>query len=218
MSDAALLNLVLWLPVAGIGALPLMPRGRDDLVRALTLSVVALELLIASWLVVRFDGAVGGLQAETRIAWIRAWGVEYRIGLDGLNVLLVALTTFLGPLVVAGAFTAIITAGKTYTHRPGFQARANQPRTALVKAAQPGIQRKANRSRLFRNHAKHKYHTTTQATHIALALKNSRSLKHSHMAATPATSIRGFCRRSSRGYINHDPSDQRSGKFDPLKP
>ena len=39
--------------------------------------------------------------------WIADWGVGYRIGLDGYNVLLVLLTAFLGPLVVAGAFTAI---------------------------------------------------------------------------------------------------------------
>ena len=37
----------------------------------------------------------------------RRWGVYYQIGLDGYNVLLVLLTAFLGPLVVAGAFTAI---------------------------------------------------------------------------------------------------------------
>ena len=107
MSDALLLNAVLWLPVAGMLLLPLLPRGSDAAVRALTLAVVTLEFLIAAWLFVRFDGAVAGLQAETRIAWIQAWGVHYRIGLDGLNVLLVALTAFLGPLVVAGAFTAV---------------------------------------------------------------------------------------------------------------
>ena len=50
----------------------------------------------------RFDGADAGLQVETRIAWIQAWGVYYRVGLDGVNVLLVVLTAFLGPLVVAG--------------------------------------------------------------------------------------------------------------------
>ncbi len=50
---------------------------------------------------------VAGLQFETRIPWIPDWGVYYQIGLDGYNVLLVLLTAFLGPLVVAGAFTAI---------------------------------------------------------------------------------------------------------------
>ncbi len=47
------------------------------------------------------------MQFETRLPWIAAWGVYYQIGLDGYNVLLVLLTTFLGPLVVAGAFSAI---------------------------------------------------------------------------------------------------------------
>ena len=51
--------------------------------------------------------AQDGLQFETRLPWIAAWGVYYQIGLDGYNVLLVLLTAFLGPLVVAGAFTAI---------------------------------------------------------------------------------------------------------------
>ena len=88
-------------------ALPLLPRGNDTAVRALTLAVVTAEFIIAAWLFVQFDGTVAGLQAETRLPWIHAWGVEYRIGLDGLNVLLVALTAFLGPLVVAGAFTAV---------------------------------------------------------------------------------------------------------------
>ena len=107
MSDALLLNAVLWLPIAGIAALPLVPRGNDAAVRALTFAVVTAELALAAWLFVRFDGAIAGLQAETRVPWIRGWGVDYRIGLDGLNVLLVALTAFLGPLVVAGAFTAV---------------------------------------------------------------------------------------------------------------
>ena len=48
-----------------------------------------------------------GLQFATRVPWIAAWGVYYHIGLDGINVLLVLLTAFLGPLVVAGAFSAI---------------------------------------------------------------------------------------------------------------
>ena len=102
-----LLNAVLWLPVAGMLALPFVPRGNDAAVRALTFAVVTLEFAAAAWLFARFDGSVAALQAETRVPWIRAWGVEYHIGLDGLNILLVALTAFLGPLVVAGAFTAV---------------------------------------------------------------------------------------------------------------
>ena len=51
-----------------------------------------LQLFIAALLYQRFDGTVAGLQFATDVPWIRDWGVGYRIGLDGLNVLLVSLT------------------------------------------------------------------------------------------------------------------------------
>src|SRR4029078_5466643 len=65
------------------------------------------QLALAACLYARFDPGVDGLQFETRLPWIASWGVNYQIGLDDYNVLLVLLTAFLGPLVVAGAFTAI---------------------------------------------------------------------------------------------------------------
>src|ERR1022692_1654562 len=107
MSDAALLNALLWLPVAGLLGLALLPLDSEVGVRRLTFVVTSVQLALAGWLLVRFDGAVPGLQFATRLPWISAWGVGYHIGLDGLNVLLVALTAFLGPLVDAGAVPAV---------------------------------------------------------------------------------------------------------------
>ncbi len=107
MADAALLNVVLYLPLAGIAALLALSPRQEDLVRRLSLAVMLLQFALTAWLYTRFDPAVEGLQFETRLPWIAAWGVYYQIGLDGYNLLLVLLTAFLGPLVVAGAFTAI---------------------------------------------------------------------------------------------------------------
>jgi NADH-quinone oxidoreductase subunit M len=107
MNDAGLLNLVLFLPLAGAGLLLLTPNGRHDITRGLTLALMIVQFALAAWLYARFDAAVAGLQFETRLPWIADWGVYYQIGLDGYNLLLVLLTAFLGPLVVAGAFTAI---------------------------------------------------------------------------------------------------------------
>ena len=107
MAESTVLNLVLWLPVLGMVALLLAPHGTDRAIRGFALALMLLQLALAAWLYRRFDGAVAGLQFETRLPWIRDWGVYYHIGLDGLNVLLVALTAFLGPLVVAGAFSAV---------------------------------------------------------------------------------------------------------------
>ncbi|MCK6430378.1 MAG: NADH-quinone oxidoreductase subunit M [Burkholderiaceae bacterium] len=107
MSEAAVLNVVLYLPVAGMVLLALAPAGRDALVRQISLWTMLLQLVLTAWLYLRFDPAAAGLQFETRIPWIESWGVYYHVGLDGMNVLLVLLTAFLGPLVVAGAFSAI---------------------------------------------------------------------------------------------------------------
>jgi NADH-quinone oxidoreductase subunit M len=107
MSEAAMLNWVLFLPVLGIGLLLLTPRPREDLMRGISLGVMVLQFLLTLRLYLLFDAGVSGLQFETRLPWIADWGVYYHVGLDGLNVLLVLLTAFLGPLVVAGAFKAI---------------------------------------------------------------------------------------------------------------
>ena len=107
MADATLLNLVLWLPVIGMIGIALAPQGQDGLVRRLTLGLMLVQFALAAWLYAKFDPAQAGLQFATVQPWISDWGVSYRIGLDGYNVLLVTLTTFLGPLVVAGAFSAI---------------------------------------------------------------------------------------------------------------
>ena len=107
MSEAAILNLVLFLPVIGIALLLCVPARREDLMRGLSFAVMAVQFLLTAWLYTRFDATVAGLQFETRVPWIADWGVYYQIGLDGYNLLLVLLTAFLGPLVVASAFKAI---------------------------------------------------------------------------------------------------------------
>jgi len=107
MADGALLNIVLYLPVAAIVAIVALPPRREDLVRGVTLMAMLVQLALTAWLYLRFDPSAEGLQFETRLPWIASWGVYYQIGLDGYNLLLVLLTAFLGPLVVAGAFTAI---------------------------------------------------------------------------------------------------------------
>jgi NADH-quinone oxidoreductase subunit M len=103
--DAGLVNLLLFLPV--LGAAVLVPAKSDRRVRALSLAFMLAQLAIAAWLYTRFDPAQAALQFATRLPWIADWGVYYHVGLDGMNLLLVLLTAFLGPLVVAGAFTAI---------------------------------------------------------------------------------------------------------------
>lgn len=107
MSDAMMLNFLLFLPLAGIAALCLVPSSKPETTRWLTLGVMTVQLALATVLYSHFSSDVAGPQFATRVPWIEEWGVSYFVGLDGFNVLLVVLTAFLGPLVVAGAFRTI---------------------------------------------------------------------------------------------------------------
>ena len=107
MSDAAMLNLVLFLPMLGAVLLQFLPNGNDKLVRSTTVGVMTVQFALTAWLYAQFDGAVPDLQFATNLPWIADWGVSYAIGLDGYNILLVLLTAFLGPLVVLGAYASI---------------------------------------------------------------------------------------------------------------
>jgi NADH-quinone oxidoreductase subunit M len=107
MSDALMLQIVLWLPLAGLAALLVVPSAQADTLRRVSLVAMLLQFALTLLLYLDFDPAQPGLQAATRLPWIADWGVYFSIGLDGTNLLLVLLTGFLGPIVVAGSFTAI---------------------------------------------------------------------------------------------------------------
>ena len=107
MSDALALQLVLWLPLAGMFVLWAVPASSPGTVRGLSFWLMVAQFVLCAWLYARFEPGVPGLQFATRVPWIESWGVYFSIGLDGYNVLLVLLTGFLGPLVVAGSFSAI---------------------------------------------------------------------------------------------------------------
>jgi NADH-quinone oxidoreductase subunit M len=109
MGNAALLNVVLWLPLLGAALLLLVPAAQDAVIRAVTAVILTLQLGVMLVLYAAFDSSAPGIQFATSLPWIPEWGVRYSIGMDGANLLLVLLTAFLGPLVVLGAAKAIET-------------------------------------------------------------------------------------------------------------
>src|SRR5439155_1072626 len=50
---------------------------------------------------------VAGMQFTARLPWIPAWGISYTVGVDGISLFLVLLTTVLVPLSVLGSYTYI---------------------------------------------------------------------------------------------------------------
>jgi NADH-quinone oxidoreductase subunit M len=98
------LDVLLILPVVGTAAILLSPQSRA---KDLALIVSALELIVSLGLWWAFDPANPGMQFEVSHDWIPSWGITYHLGVDGISLFMVLLTTVTMPLAVLGSFTYI---------------------------------------------------------------------------------------------------------------
>jgi NADH-quinone oxidoreductase subunit M len=97
--DAMILTLVTFVPLAGAILLILLPR-RDRDIRIFSLVVSLLTFVLSLHLPVYFHRSQAGFQYEIDKAWISSPNIHYHMGVDGISLWLVVLTTFLTPLCV----------------------------------------------------------------------------------------------------------------------
>jgi NADH-quinone oxidoreductase subunit M len=102
-----LLTAVTFLPALGALALTLVPSRLGQAHRVAGLGVTLLTLAVALPLWFGFDGDSADMQFEEVHRWMPTLGVGYHVGIDGISLLLVLLTTFLTPLALASAWHAI---------------------------------------------------------------------------------------------------------------
>jgi NADH-quinone oxidoreductase subunit M len=109
-----LLTVVTFLPLAGALALTLVPRAREGALRAGALIVAVATFVVSLPLYFRFDAGSAEYQFEVVARWMPTLGVSYHVGIDGISLLLVLLTTFLTPIALASAWHAIEDRGKEF--------------------------------------------------------------------------------------------------------
>ncbi len=102
-----LLTAVTFLPALGGLVLLLVPRRVAAAFKVGGLVVTLATLLLSVPLYVGFDGDVADFQFEEARAWMPDFGISYHLGIDGISLLLVLLTTFLMPVALASAWHAI---------------------------------------------------------------------------------------------------------------
>src|SRR3990172_5801585 len=93
------LSTILFLPALGAGAVALWPGVSHRTIKRISLFFTALPLLLALYLFIQFDRQ-GGFQFQERYQWIKAINAFYYLGVDGLSLPMVLLTTTLGFLAV----------------------------------------------------------------------------------------------------------------------
>ncbi len=112
--QAHLLSLILFTPLAGLLVLLFIPGERKNLIRWWANIAAFAGFLASVPLALNFDKAQGGYQFVERFDWIPSLGVQYLVGVDGISVLMVMLTTIMGFFSIFSSWTAIDERVKEY--------------------------------------------------------------------------------------------------------
>ena len=105
-----LLSLVTWLPLVGAAWIMLV-RGDEEVVAsnarwtALWTSLIVLVFSLLLW--ARFDPSQPGYQFTEDLPWLPEFGVGYRMGVDGISVLFVLLSTVLTPICILASWDSV---------------------------------------------------------------------------------------------------------------
>ncbi len=103
--QAHLLTLITVVPLLGAGLVMLLPRDQERLIKwvSLLVSLIPLALAVVVW--VNFRPAAAGFQFEERAVWFPQIGASYHLGVDGIGLAMVLLTTLLTPLALLISFS-----------------------------------------------------------------------------------------------------------------
>lgn len=108
------LSLILFLPLAGMLVLLAIPSSKSNIHR-IWANVVTLATLGASLLLIKqFTLDAQGFQLVERVAWIPSLGAQYLIGIDGISLLMVLLTTLITALATLCSWRSIDHRTKLY--------------------------------------------------------------------------------------------------------
>jgi NADH-quinone oxidoreductase subunit M len=113
MNGPPVLSLVVFAPLLGVLALLFVPANNHRAIRWVAL-IAALASLAFSLLLLGYDPAGAEFQFTEDVAWIPAFGMGYRLGIDGLSMVLVILTTVLSVVAIFYSWEPIKTRVKEY--------------------------------------------------------------------------------------------------------
>jgi NADH-quinone oxidoreductase subunit M len=108
MTDLPIISLAIWVPIlAGIAVLFTGDDRRACLARWMALAGSIAGFLVTLPLYTEFNFADGGFQFQERLSWIPAFKIHYHLGVDGISVPLILLTSFITMIVVVAGWEVI---------------------------------------------------------------------------------------------------------------
>jgi NADH-quinone oxidoreductase subunit M len=109
-----MLSLITFVPLAGAIVIAFLPRQRLDWIRWTALGAALIAFALSLLLLVGFDPGVSGFQFGEVADWVPAFGIQYKLGVDGISIALVVLTTTLTWISILASFSPIKERVKEY--------------------------------------------------------------------------------------------------------
>lgn len=109
-----ILSILIFVPI--VLSLPILffKEEKDKLIKIYSLAVSTLVFLLSLFVYLRFDDTNSGFQFMERFQWINGVNVYYLVGIDGISLLLVMLTTFIFPLTILAMWNSVTNRIKIY--------------------------------------------------------------------------------------------------------
>ncbi len=112
--DTVLLPLTTFFPVIGVLLLLFVPKQKHDTIKGTALIISIVAFILSVWVYYRFDPIASGMQLQVNIPWITSLGIHFYMGIDGISLLLIMLTTILTVLCIVSSWHSVTTGVKGY--------------------------------------------------------------------------------------------------------
>jgi NADH-quinone oxidoreductase subunit M len=94
------LTLIMAIPLVGAALIATLPQTKSLLAKQFALGTTLIAALATIIMTINFDRAVTDLQFVESYDWIKAFGIKYSVGVDGIALVLILMTALLTPIVV----------------------------------------------------------------------------------------------------------------------
>ena len=115
MENNLLLTYLLLVPIAGSFLILFIQKDRENFIRWFGLAVSVIAFIVSLLLYNQFDPSDNNFQFVDQFSWIKNLKISYIVGIDGISLILVLLTTFITPLTLLSSWKSIKSNVKLFT-------------------------------------------------------------------------------------------------------
>lgn len=115
MENSLLITYLILIPFIGSFLILFFKKGQENIIRYTAVAISTIAFIVSLIIYFQFDSANSGFQFIDKFQWIEGLNIHYHVGIDGMSMLLVLLTTFLTPLTLISSWSSIENKVKEFT-------------------------------------------------------------------------------------------------------